>query len=438
MPAGASAGRAEFLREPVQVEGEGIVNVLTFVYTAGPGEVNDVRVSADYGPVYFLQDAAGVTLGRSCSRPAQGDTTRAVCREPGPGGGNVAHVRLGDRADTAIVAPGGPIIFDVDGGSGNDTLTGFDLKGGPGDDRLASWPGARAEFDESDPNNGSDTIRGGAPARSRRASTAAVIVDYGGRNAPVRASLDDRRNDGEAGENDQLLGVNWIEGGRAPDRLTGGRGDDQLEGGGGPDRLKGGAGDDWISATTLVGPGRRRTRDRLDGGRGNDVIEGSPGANRVLPGAGQDDLTLYGGRDQLNSRDRSVDVVRCGRGRDRAKADFRDFATRCERVRRNRTPGAIPLEETAFLDPGYGVFVRVGCPEDGPRVCRGSATIVHRGRRRARQRFRIRRGRSTYLDFGRRLLDKIGNQRARIVVRSRDRRGHRRKVVLRVVIETGE
>jgi hypothetical protein len=107
-------------------------------------------------------------------------------------------------------------------------------------------------------------------------------------------------------------------------------------------------------------------------------------------------MQLYGGRDRATSRDHAVDVVRCGRGRDRLRADFRDFVTRCERLRRDRRPGAIPLD-AQLLEPSE---VHVGCPSDGPRVCRGRARLVLGDGRSARKRFRIRRGFTKLLEVG--------------------------------------
>ena len=93
------------------------------------------------------------------------------------------------------------------------------------------------------------------------------------------------------------------------DTMYGAGGRDTLRGLGGPDRLFGRAGNDRL----LGGAGN----DRLDGGPGRDLLEAGPGNDVVV------------------ARDRAVDVIRCGQGRDTVIADRVDRVARdCERVRR--------------------------------------------------------------------------------------------------------
>jgi Ca2+-binding RTX toxin-like protein len=96
------------------------------------------------------------------------------------------------------------------------------------------------------------------------------------------------------------------------DRLLG---DDSARGVGGNDRLAGNSGDDLL----LGGPGK----DRLAGNDGNDRLSGGRGRNRVSGGPGND---------SLNGANGSVDVLNCGPGRDRVRADRLDILHRCERV----------------------------------------------------------------------------------------------------------
>jgi hypothetical protein len=93
-------------------------------------------------------------------------------------------------------------------------------------------------------------------------------------------------------------------GGAKRDRLRGGPTGDILSGRGGPDRLAGKGGDDCLA-----------------GGRGSDRLRG---------GRGADDIAGGRGRDRIDSRDGERDVVRCGRGADRVKADRRDRLRGCE------------------------------------------------------------------------------------------------------------
>jgi Ca2+-binding RTX toxin-like protein len=122
--------------------------------------------------------------------------------------------------------------------------------------------------------------------------------------------------------------VKAIQGTARPDTLTGsGHGDvifgygagDRIRGRGGHDCLLGGRGND-----VLRGDGGS---DKLTGGRGNDRLYGGSGVNRYDAGSGND---------YVNARNGRREVVRCGRGRDRARVDRRDRVRSCERVRRSR------------------------------------------------------------------------------------------------------
>jgi hypothetical protein len=94
-----------------------------------------------------------------------------------------------------------------------------------------------------------------------------------------------------------------------------------------------------IAANYHGGPGNDRLRggdqaDTLDGGTGNDVLSGEGGNDVIVGGPGVDLLSGGDGNDLLLAADGRRDVVHCGRGRDRAIVDRKDFITRtCERVR---------------------------------------------------------------------------------------------------------
>jgi RTX calcium-binding nonapeptide repeat (4 copies) len=94
-----------------------------------------------------------------------------------------------------------------------------------------------------------------------------------------------------------------------------------------------------IAADYHGGPGNDRLRggdraDRLDGGTGDDALSGAGGNDVIVGGPGVDLLSGGDGNDVLLAADGTRDVVHCGRGRDRAIVDRKDFLTRtCERVR---------------------------------------------------------------------------------------------------------
>jgi Ca2+-binding RTX toxin-like protein len=130
--------------------------------------------------------------------------------------------------------------------------------------------------------------------------------------------------------NDRILGRTGndrIFGGPGNDRLSGGPGNDRIFGGPGNDRIFGGPGNDRLSG----GPGK----DRLSGGPGNDRILGGRGKDRLSGGPGTDRLFGNSGRDVIRARDGERDVVRCGTGVDRVRADRVDRLSRdCERISR--------------------------------------------------------------------------------------------------------
>jgi Ca2+-binding RTX toxin-like protein len=96
-------------------------------------------------------------------------------------------------------------------------------------------------------------------------------------------------------------------------------GNDRIYGLGGHDCLIGEQGNDRLDG----GPGS----DRLTGGRGNDVLVGGSQVNAYDAGPGND---------YVNSRNRKRELVLCGSGRDRARADRRDRLRSCERVTPSR------------------------------------------------------------------------------------------------------
>jgi len=92
------------------------------------------------------------------------------------------------------------------------------------------------------------------------------------------------------------------------DRIKGRRGRDLILGKGGKDCLSGGA-----------------AKDRIAGGSGRDKLIGGPKKDRLESGDGAD---------RILARDRRRDVVRCGKGKDRAVVDRIDRVSGCEKVRR--------------------------------------------------------------------------------------------------------
>jgi hypothetical protein len=114
----------------------------------------------------------------------------------------------------------------------------------------------------------SDVLDGG-PGRD--------AAQWSERRVRLRLDLQDPLHAGGEGENDQLLGIEDLRGGRAPDTVAGDAGDNLVDGGvGRSNRISGRAGND-----ILVGVGT------LDGGPGDDRLTGG---GRLLGGEGEDFL----------------------------------------------------------------------------------------------------------------------------------------------------
>ena len=347
LPATASAGTASL---ESTTDDRSSVTTDALLYIAAPGERNRVTVSRGGPNAVDVTDSAGVTPGRGCRRIGSG-LTRVRCTRINDelSGGSV---KLGDGGDTAAL--GGGFAPDLDGGSGNDTLSGDPERtnvfiGGSGDDSMVGGSSDDI-FDEGSAPNGSDTMVGGGDAGAGGNGDSVTYADRRGR---VAANLDGRRNDGARDERDQIgPDVEALLGGRGRDRLSGNNVDNTLIGGGGSDVLKGRGGRDQLSAGSEFSAGRARTRDKLYGGSGPDVldgtrgrnvlsggsgadtIDGAAGADRIRGGRGRDRITGGSGADRIvTRRDRARDRVNCGSGTDRLRADRRDRRRRCERVR---------------------------------------------------------------------------------------------------------
>ena len=152
-------------------------------------------------------------------------------------------------------------------------------------------------------------------------------------------------------------GADRMWGGAGNDRLYGGAGDDRLYGETGNDLLSGGSGKDLlfggVGADTLRGGAGNDTldggaaADLLTGGSGNDIVSGGAGRDVLVGASGSDTLSGGRGRDSIDAtesqsdpaygssraRSKARDTVRCGRGKDRVRADAADrVAKDCEQV----------------------------------------------------------------------------------------------------------
>ena len=231
----------------------------------------------------------------------------------------------GNSTDGAPAARDDVRTENVGGGHGNDLLTGDDganrIEGGGGEDTVIGLAGADVLSAGSDTSDdelfggaGNDVFAGGwgsdYPGAPAVADGRELFdggddvdrVDYSSRyGTAVTVTLDGVANDGQAGEQDNVLAEN----------VTGGSKGDSLTGDAGPNRLHGGpeAGND-----TLVGA---EGADRLTGGYGEYASWSADGGG----GDGADTLQAGEDDDVINARDRATDTIDCGGGSDRAMLD---------------------------------------------------------------------------------------------------------------------
>lgn len=405
LPEGASAATVGVVVKRVSV-GEGAIELdQRLVLRAKPGERNRVRL-VFAGRSVTIRDRAGVEPLRGCRLISDIGTTarcelRAIYAR--------AVVSLGDGNDVARLAglvvgktfrgrlrrrpvggefhagSGDDIVIGGDGhGAGPPNFSGQELNGGPGDDLLVGGHesgrfrgGAGRDRMIGGPNpdyfledkraNGSDTIAGGRPKTLREASDAGDEAWYSERRRGVAADLDGRRDDGQHGERDRLVGIEAIQGGSGSDRLTGDRRPNELSGGPGADYLAGGRGEDSLHGD--AGP------DELIGGPDADLIDAGSGGDRVL------------------ADDGSQDDIACGFGPDTALLDGFDFFVNeenylgerdlaCDQVTRSGPVGLLFLGEIQLRRLRQGAVETTydaGCPGDALH-CDGTLSLVYKER----------------------------------------------------------
>ncbi len=236
----------------------------------------------------------------------------------------------------------------LDGGDGNDTLTGTaqndELIGGIGADVLVGLSGndvlrGDAGLDTLQGDDGNDRLDGGADADTITGGNGDDLAIGGLGNDTINGNSG---NDTLYGDLESTLssasdGSDSIDGGLGNDTIFGGGGVDTLLGGDGVDTIRGGDGGDTLrgglSNDTLLGENGddqlfgdeqevlvEKTlvvggADTLDGGAGNDSLFGLAGADILRGGSGTDTLDGGAGNDDLQG-DADVDTLRGGSGDD--------------------------------------------------------------------------------------------------------------------------
>jgi Ca2+-binding RTX toxin-like protein len=248
-------------------------------------------------------------------------------------------LRGGEGDDTLYSGPGDD---DVDGEGGNDDVQGQAgndvVRGGAGNDKMSGDGYADPGSDVIDGGDGLDTIE-------------EWTQPSGSYNGPITVTMDGAANDGRAGENDNVTGIEDVvshangtfSGTEGPDKFTIwaniANGSSTVNGNGGDDVLTGMDYDDTFDG----GAGN----DRIEGGIGHDTITGGPGKDTLF---GEGDGNYCGiyeckipfGNDTINARDGEADQVDCGVGTDTAIVDALDTVANCEKVDVGSGGGAGP------------------------------------------------------------------------------------------------
>ncbi len=202
-------------------------------FNAAPGERNDLTVAPVSPGVYRFHDAGALLHG--CLRV---DDHTALCGAP-PQDVFAITANLGDGDDVAH-----SIRADVDGGTGNDTLTGEHgtLTGGPGSDVLTTTVDHTYFVDDDGTHPAPDRYLG-APGK-------ASLIAYNGRTEDLRIDL---RTPFTTAEGDYLENIEDVVGGDGDDVIIGNDSPNTLYGGRGSDRLVGLGGNDKLYSGLAIG-----------------------------------------------------------------------------------------------------------------------------------------------------------------------------------------
>jgi Ca2+-binding RTX toxin-like protein len=371
-----------------------------------------------------------------------------------------AHTNLGidlnDDAENNDVTLNQVETLVLDGGGGNDTITGFTadeyLLGGEGDDTLVGNTGIDVllgdagnddlqggfHADALDGGPGNDTLQGGDDSDLLENSPGDDVLDGGPQNIIGAGDRVAHTNMAAAGTIangvafDLQVATPQANGSAGTDTLLGIEDaggtpfDDVLRGTGANNRLDGGAGNDLLDG--------RAFQDRITGGNGNDTL---------LLGANEDTADAGPGADHVDSVDGGADTVTCGPDADTFSADAADSLTECEGPPKGPPPpppgGGDTSPRRLTLTAPRTIKVRrnavafaVRCPASAAGDCEATATLRAKVGKRTRtlgaRRFTLLPGagrtvRVKLTSSARRMLKSKRKLKATIRVTFRDDRG---------------
>jgi Ca2+-binding RTX toxin-like protein len=333
-PAGLLSTRLEFTGTVVEAGARDVTRTtVAFPPTGGANDAFGVDTAGAVGTVAVSPGAGAdsVTVAGAVGRitlvGADPGDDRYDIRSPGLAAGTLA---LGAGNDVAASVA---LALTLDGGSGDDTLSGASpLLGADGNDLLEP-----TRIDQTaDGGAGDDRLSFDLLSDALFLTKSGTSVQAGG----VTKTGIERLEGG--GGNDTIVG----DGG--PDSLSGGDGNDTIEGHGGGDTLDGGPGDNVVSYASAASPvnvdlaaGTAATAGATDHLSAFRQVVTGPGDDTVLGTAADEIFTLGEGADAINAGPGS-DTIVAGPGDDLLRGghgtDFidggpgRDTATYDERT----------------------------------------------------------------------------------------------------------
>ena len=289
----------------------------------GDSGVNNYSVGSNSGLLTVTEGGASITVAISTTTiNVNGGSEADVITIGEIADVNPLVLNIDGQADndtiTAADANIGDVRMFLNGGTGNDTITGSrdsdSINGDGGDDSIVGGLGN----DSADGGEGNDTLNGEGGNDTLIGNTGNDLLDGGDGDDLGSGSLGNDTAIGGLG-NDTLLGGfgrDVLNGNSGNDLLDGGRDNDQVLGGSGDDSLKGGTGDDTVrgqSGSDLIKGGDGN--DNIFGESGNDVIDAGDGDDNIDAGNGNDIATGGDGNDTINGMS-GTDTLLGGNGAD--------------------------------------------------------------------------------------------------------------------------
>src|SRR4051812_33328440 len=184
-------------------------------------------------------------------------------------------------ADTLQVSQSGGTLTVAQSGAANTTFDATKVKrieiyGLGGNDTIALRGPSGGDVQQIasllDGGDGNDTLTGGLRGDTLKGGNGVDTASYVSRNVDLRITLDGVADDGQSGEKDNVLAdVENVMGGKARDYIIGSDAANVIDGGAANDTIIGGKGNDSLSGGSGDG------NDKLYGNDGNDTLRGGSG-----------------------------------------------------------------------------------------------------------------------------------------------------------------